>query len=263
MGDVAYDSASRTATFRSNVKLETSTTYIATITDGVEDLAGNTVSKDYTWQFTTAAPLNAMDTTPPAVQSRFPSANAISVAPNVVVSVTFNEPIDPSTVDTKSLTLKGASLVAGTVSYVGTTALFKPAADLTPGTVYTVTVAETIMDLAGNPLAEPVSWSFTTGNQVDVQGPQVLSTSPLDGAVDVPTDSTIQVDFNEAIQPFDYGTIDGRPVTVSFNNDYTSLSLQPTAGFSPGTTYEGQINVQDQAGNPMDEPFVFQFTTAP
>ncbi len=264
-GTVAYDAASRTATFRSAVNLATSTTYVATVTNAVEDLAGNTLSKDYTWQFTTAAPpeVNAIDTTPPAVLSRFPAPNAISVAPNAVISVTFNEPIDPFTINKNTVTLQGASSIPGTVSYVGTTALFKPASDLKAGTVYTVTVAGTIKDLAGNSMGAPVVWSFTTGNQADVQSPQVLSVSPPDGAVNVPTDSSLVANFNEPIEPFEFGVIDGRPVAVTFNDSYTTFSLKPTAGLKAGVTYNARIQVSDQAGNRMDEPYVWTFTTAP
>lgn len=264
-GAVTYDAASRTALFRSAVNLATSTAYIATITNDVKDLAGNALSNDYTWGFTTAASpeIDAIDDSPPNVLSRFPVPNALSVAPNALVSVTFNEPIDPSTINTSTLTLQGASSVSGTVSYIGTTALFKPGADLTAGTVYTVTVAGTIKDLAGNFLGAPDVWSFTTGNQADLQSPQVLSVSPLNGAVNVPTDSSFVVNFNEPIEPFEYGVIDGRPVAVTFNESYSSIAIKPTAGLRSNSTYTVSIQVQDQAGNMMEEIYTWQFKTAP
>src|SRR5210317_1964010 len=80
-GIVVYDSASRTATFRTG-GLSHATTYVATITNDVEDLAGNTLSNDYTWQFTTD--IVAIDATPPVVLSRFPTPNASNVASNTV-----------------------------------------------------------------------------------------------------------------------------------------------------------------------------------
>ncbi|MGK2907195.1 MAG: Ig-like domain-containing protein, partial [Desulfuromonadales bacterium] len=51
-GSVTYDEGSRTALFRSSVVLAPGAAYTATITADVEDLAGNTLVKDYTWQFT-------------------------------------------------------------------------------------------------------------------------------------------------------------------------------------------------------------------
>jgi hypothetical protein len=52
--------------------------------------------------------------------------------------------------------------VAGTVTMAGTTATFAPSALLANGTAYTVTVTTDARDLAGNGLAQPRTWSFTT-----------------------------------------------------------------------------------------------------
>ena len=153
--------------------------------------------------------------------------------------------------------------MSGSVSYVGTSVLFKPATNLVANTVYTVTIAGTVMDLAENALGAPVVWNFTTGSQIDVQGPQVLWTIPLNGAVNVLTDSTLVVNFDEAIKPFEYGIIDGRPVNVTFNLAYDTVTMKPTASLRPGITYAASIFVEDQSGNKMDEAFAWKFTTAP
>jgi hypothetical protein len=65
-GTVTYESTSRSATFRTG-DLTPATTYVATITTAVEDLAGNALSEDYTWQFTTgsASVPGTIDITPP------------------------------------------------------------------------------------------------------------------------------------------------------------------------------------------------------
>jgi Tol biopolymer transport system component len=52
-GTVTYDANSSTATFTPTSKLDYDTTYTATITTAVQDLAGNPMSADYTWSFTT------------------------------------------------------------------------------------------------------------------------------------------------------------------------------------------------------------------
>ena len=41
--------------------------------------------------------------------------------------------------------------------------IFKPDADLAPGTQYTASVSTAAKDLQGNALANPVTWSYTTG----------------------------------------------------------------------------------------------------
>ena len=258
-GDVSYDSASRTATFR-NEDFFPETTYVATITNDVEDLVGNTLSEDYTWQFTTGA---LSDTFPPVALSRFPTPNASTVALNTGIAITFDEPIDPSTIDSQTLTLNGPTSVAGDITFIGSSVLFTPDVNLVAESVYTVSVADTIEDLAGNSLLAPISWNFTTGNQADVVSPQVISVSPLDSAGNVPIDSSLVVNFDEAIKPFEFGVIDCRPVIASYNEDYSSVTIEPTAGLRPEVGYTARIFVNDQAGNSIAEEFSWSFKTAP
>lgn len=219
------------------------------------------LTEDYIWEFSTGNALSA-DTTPPTILSRFPARDANLVALNPVIAVTFSEPIDSSTLNTQALTLKNnTTSVNGTVEYVGTTALLKPATNLMTSTVYTVSVADTIEDLAGNTLGITEEWNFTTGTQADVLAPQVKSVSPENGASDVSTDSPLEIEFNEAIMPFEFGIIDDKPVTVTFNSAYTTATLTPTDGLRSGATYTVQVKVSDMAGNLMDEVFEWKFTT--
>ena len=51
-GTVIYDANSTTATFTPSSNLNYHTTYTATITTGVQDLAGNPMQADYIWSFT-------------------------------------------------------------------------------------------------------------------------------------------------------------------------------------------------------------------
>jgi hypothetical protein len=52
-GTISLGQDGKTLEFKPSTKLDSSTTYIATIT-GVKDLAGNTMSTPRTWKFTTA-----------------------------------------------------------------------------------------------------------------------------------------------------------------------------------------------------------------
>jgi len=67
---VSYDTATETATFALDRLLDYDTTYMATVTNGAQDLAENGLADNYTWSFTTAAP---PDTTPPDGHRRDPS----------------------------------------------------------------------------------------------------------------------------------------------------------------------------------------------
>ncbi|MGZ4386734.1 MAG: NPCBM/NEW2 domain-containing protein [Gaiellaceae bacterium] len=115
---------------------------------------------------TSTTPTTPSDTTPPAVTATLPAAGSSTVAPSASVFATFSEPLAASTVTASALKLKAsgaATQVAATVSYdaASRTAKLTPTAPLSAGTTYVATVAG-VKDLAGNPLASPVSWTFNT-----------------------------------------------------------------------------------------------------
>lgn len=259
-GTVQYDQSSKTATFRHD-GLSPNTAYTATVTTGIQDLAGNAMAGNYSWQFITG---EAPDNTAPNMVATFPALNAGSAAMNTTVAVIFSEAIDPATINAQTFILMkdGATPVTGSVTYVGATAQFKPADNLLSGASYTAIITNGVKDLAGNPLAGNFSWVFTTGSVADMQAPQVLSTSPPTGAQNVPVDSPIVVTFNEPIMPFEFGLINGRPVAVTFNDTFTTVTMKPTAAWLSGTTY-ATIRAQDMAGNLMPAAFIWQFSTSP
>jgi hypothetical protein len=53
-GQVTYDAPSRAAVFTPSASLALSTPYVATVTTGAQDLAGNPVASNFSWGFTTA-----------------------------------------------------------------------------------------------------------------------------------------------------------------------------------------------------------------
>jgi uncharacterized protein (TIGR03437 family) len=156
-GAVTY--VGNTATFAPALALGFPNSFTATITTGAKDLAGNTLASNYVWLFTTGAP----DTTPPTVLSTVPVTGATGVTIGSNLSAIFSKPMDPLTISTATFTLQqGAIAVFGTVTYSGTTATFAPLNGLAAGTAYTATIATGAKDLAGNALASPFVWNFTT-----------------------------------------------------------------------------------------------------
>ena len=101
------------------------------------------------------------DTRAPMVVGTSPVAGASSVPTDVVVSVTFDEPIDGASVS--AVMVDGsANPVSGSWSLdpASSTVTFTPAAALANDTAYTVTVDAS--DPSGNQIATPVIVSFTT-----------------------------------------------------------------------------------------------------
>lgn len=100
-----------------------------------------------------------------SITSVTPASGATGVPVSSKVTATFSEAMDSSTISASSFTLKNGSIsVAGTVSYDSATrtATFTPSATLSGGTTYTATITTGVRDTAGNPLAAPYSWSFST-----------------------------------------------------------------------------------------------------
>jgi len=141
------------------------------------------------------------DTTPPTVVSRSPASGATGVAVDTMVTATFSEAMNASTITTSSFTLRrGMTSVSGSVSYnAGTyTATFNPTADLAYDTTYTASLSTAMTDAAGNPLAAASSWSFTTGS------PPGVVTVSIDAPAGVAADSDFTADVNiSSVTDFD------------------------------------------------------------
>src|SRR5437867_4600555 len=91
-GTVTYTNG--TATFTPADNLAPLTTYTVTINTGAKDLAGNALTSDITWSFTTGV---IPDTTAPTVAATVPANTATSVAISSHIATTFSEPMDAST----------------------------------------------------------------------------------------------------------------------------------------------------------------------
>jgi len=119
------------------------------------------------------------DVSSPVVSSTLPVGNAAGVNVNNNVNVSFNEPIDPSSVNSTNFELRnGSTVVPASITYnAGSqTAVLDPASSLSYLTTYTATIkggATGIKDVAGNSLANDFTWSFTTQSQPVLPPPLV------------------------------------------------------------------------------------------
>lgn len=99
----------------------------------------------------------------PVVLSTSPEDGATGVALNKVITVTFNEEMNPATINQVSFLVQGATLLTGTYTFSDSTASFSPSSLLTPNTTYTGTVTTLVKDITGNALQTNYVWSFVTG----------------------------------------------------------------------------------------------------
>ncbi|MDR4506573.1 MAG: Ig-like domain-containing protein [Candidatus Scalindua sp.] len=195
--------------------------------------------------------------THPRVLSITPEADKKGVSLFTSIHVTFSEKIDPSTIiGTNTLTLENSSgNVKGniTLNSGGTVATFVPSDQLDSETVYTVNLAEEILDFSGNKL-ESFASSFTTADNtpptVTVAG-QVSFSLPANGKSQLTgTQGTVEPD--DIIIVTNVNTGETSTKAANANGSFT-VAIGVTLG------NELLVTVQDQAGNRtnlVDVPFV-------
>ena len=250
------------ATFTPTADLLPNAVYTATITNSVEDAAGNAMINDTTWSFATGSLLFVTITDP--------LNEAIDVPASQTVKATFNKIMNPATINNATFTLMhGTTPVLGTVSYNEYTAEFVPLTDLLLGEEYTATVTTGAVDLTGNSLAADYIWTFTTNVVVVPVLPVVTITDPIDEAVDVPLDKVVTATFSKTM---DLSTINSATFTLKNGLlpvlgfiDYAGVegTFTPNTPLLPGTLYTATVTTgaKDLEGNALAADTVWSFTT--
>ena len=272
-GTVGYANSSNVATFTPSSALPSNTTCTATLTTAVRDLAGNALAAPFTWSFTTSA---APDTTAPTVSTVFPANGATAVAINTAITSSFSEAMAPASLNTASFTLAcpTGSAITGTVGYAssGNVASFTPSSPLPASVICTATITTAARDAAGNALAAPFSWSFTTGAAPDTTRPTVTAVVPASAASNVAVNSAVTISFSEAMDPLSLTSSSltlACPVgtaitgTVSTAMSSSSASFTPASNLPPNTSCTVTVTTaaRDVAGNTLAAPFTSSFTT--
>lgn len=204
-GTVSYDDTSRTAIFLPAGLLPPSELLTATVTTDVRSSNGLSMATNEVWSFTTEA-LIPTDTTLPTVIATTPDAGEAGVSMSTSITAVFSEDLQPASVNNASVTLTRLSTtntaVPGVVSFdaQARTATFTPSIPLQGSSSYEVTVNPGVRDLAGNGLAQPFTFTFTT--EGDTSAPTVISTTPTDLSAEVARTSIVRITFSEAMEPF-------------------------------------------------------------
>jgi hypothetical protein len=255
-----------TATF--TAPLVANTTYTATLTGGVQDVAGTGLASAYSWSFKTD--------TQPTVLSSIPANGATGILLNQTINATFSEAMNCATLYSPTTTFKvtgpGGATVAGAVSCTGNGAIFAPSSLLAPNTLYTATITTGALDAQGDPLASNYVWSFITVPATTA--PTVIATNPVNGATTgVSTNQAITATFSEAMNPATIGVTTftlkvtgGAAVTgtVAYDVSGSVATFTPSAALTAvpytATIIGGTTGVQDLAGNVMASNYVWTFT---
>jgi len=188
------------------------------------------------------------DVTSPVTNATDPVDNTNGTARNTAINITFNEAMDPLTINSSTFMVKqGTTIVNGTVTYSGTTATFTPSNNLEPGLTYTATLTTGAKDLAGNSLATIKEWSFATAG----------SALPR-AVVDLGASANYVILAKTAINNNSTSAITGdlglSPAATSYA---TGFALTNATGYATSTQITGKIYAADMAA-----PTPINLTTA-
>jgi hypothetical protein len=259
-GAVSYSSNGNVATFVPSASLAPGTVFTATLTTAITDTASpaNALAANYTWTFTTAFL--------PVVTSTIPANGASSVPLAQVLSANFSKAMNPASISAATFTLSaGGVAVPGSVAYSGTTATFTPSTPLASGTQFVATITSGAQDTTGYGLAANYIWNFSTV----IVPPVVVSTTPVNGAGNVPVGQVLSATFSKAMKPTTLNastfTLTGGGVAIAGSVAYsgTVATFTPSANLTPSTVYTAMITTgaQDAAGDPLAANYGWTFTT--
>jgi RHS repeat-associated protein len=260
------------ATFVPQQPLGVGREFQAYLSSSIEDTSGNSLTGSATeFGFTTAF---SPDTTQPQLLGISPSNGATNVPTNGLIVLGFSKPIDPISLTNGFQVQSGGQPVAGGVAMSNGNELltFTPTGGLTASTTYNVTVSSQVTDIGGLALSNPATYSFVTGTTTNTNTPKVSVASPVSYATGVPTNSQIQLEFNEPIDPLTVtsttfelipsGTSTYAPGTIAVSSNGLIATFTPTIPFYPSSTYLviASNGITDVAGNPLQYYETYLFT---
>jgi hypothetical protein len=231
----------------------------------VRDANGNAITTPANFTFTGNP---GIDTTPPELVYRFPGPGATGVSVGTSILLTFSEGVSRSSFTAGFEWTSGLGPVSFDAESVdnGMHVTVIALAPLALATTYTVSLVG-LEDYAGNDLATTV-WTFTTVNTPDTTPPQVVSSSPANGATNVSVSANLSITFSEAIDPnsLEVGlNPDPGDGFLSWSNEGKTLTFDPYAALADDQQYTVTIlpgGVRDLAGNGIASAVSIRFTTA-
>lgn len=163
--------------------LDPATEYVVTLTTDATDAAGVALADEVRIGFRTVAPGLS-------VEGLVPADGTNGVSPRTTIAITLDRGVDPASIAGDLLAVDPD--VSGTIELVAEAdeasrrlLRFTPSAPLPPNTTVQVTLEAGLIAADGGRMAEPVSWSFTTGAPQATLSNQVLFLSDRAGVTNV------------------------------------------------------------------------------
>jgi hypothetical protein len=224
-----------------------------------------------------------------SVTSTTPANGATNVPTNTAYTITFNNPIDPATVNANTLPVmigwNSSMGIAGSYQVSGNTVTFTPDSPFPVNTQIYLGNCNGPYDTAGESIPGCYNYqlaSFTTASTATPVTPapqpfQVIAFTPLAGATNVGLRAPVVATFNRSVNPYtinqnrastDFALFNGdsqSPWCQSYTKSQDNTTLQFNCGALPSNaTLTAMLNgnLQDFAGDALPN-FTSQFTTMP
>jgi uncharacterized protein YfaS (alpha-2-macroglobulin family) len=263
----------RTFGFTPNSKLEPASTYLAAFSTSAVALDGTSPKENIELNFTTVEGLK--------VGQVFPIADAEDVDPTTNITVIFNHPVVPITIQEEQSSLPQpielSPQVRGTGQWVNSSVyVFQPDQALTSGIRYTIRVGAGLKDTNGDALDQSYVSQFTT------RAPAIANVALKNGQKNPQLDNIQNVLLDQAfiitfLQPMNSDSVaqatlitnraTGKSVSLSFswNKDFTELTLQPNGRYQIASDYHLQITdaALAQDGGTLKDGLSVSFSTVP
>lgn len=180
----------------------------------------------------------AIDSDAPVIFTTSPTNGEDDVIRNTVVEITFDQAMNPSTINNTTITLiHETTPVNGSVNYSGTMATFTPENVLAAQAEYIVTATTDVKSSTGVELSNDNTWNFTTGGSSEQLDVVELGTA---GNYVILAKSAIN---NRPTSIFT-GDLGLSPMAESF---ITGFSQTAATGYSTADQVTGRIYAADMA----------------
>ncbi len=261
-GMIQVDPDSMTVSFVPERPFPVGRTLSVFLDTAITDVAGNLLSRSYSYNFETAFD---EDLTPPTIVGISPLNNATTVPVNANIMIDFSEPLDLLNIRNAITAQDNGVDIPGSIalSNGNRRVTFTPATDLPANTVISLTAAADITDLADNALGAAVNGQFTTGAVADTQRPNVITFTPFQNQTNVPTNTVLQMTVDERINPLTVTeaslrvntntTLQNISGTRNISSDGKTLTFVPDAPLDRDRSYTltADSNIRDLANNAL------------
>lgn len=243
-----------TLTPTENLKYNTIYTVVIA-SNAIKDLNGKTLSGT-NWNFTTET--GSLLT----ISSRYPQANAANVDVDDVISITFNNRLNSSTVSSSNIYLRRSgsnSNISAVLKYTDSirTVTITPNSPLAYNTEYIVYISNNLRDINGNNIIA-TNWTFKTKAEDALA---IVDRNPKPNAIDHPVDGEITVKFSQPLQTSTItssniylrksGSTRNISADLKYNNSTRTVTIIPSSNLDYDTEYTVYLtnNIRDTNGN--------------